>query len=485
MRSTVRLDLLVIFINHLHIMCRVRFGLTGIYFDSLEPSRPREEFTQPLIVSVPPVLHNKHGDVGPKAMRGGETQEQVNVATEAPNENQDCATENPCDSSSSSFRDEGCLSAKNLQTIHGSVGSKRVRNSVPSSSSSTSSASPSPSIDEVPIHALANSKINLQAPKHSKLIDLRKSPKNNYHLSKRHTSTSPERPTKAPPRKRVRFAMDEHESITLGHGVGSTSSSHSSDDSYTDPPSPGEPCDPFRGYYRRQAASNLYDTNGQRAGWGTQVAAEVAISEAATEMDDYDDFLNSEDGSEVDVQALPVQEYPRRTMQASVGGPKSYQRHHQGKTSPTAWSKQSGRVRDESRVVAQADEENVDIGLHLEESHANQRESVLQSQSLERLHYPKLRSGKGLPEPIFVIRPRFLSNVKGKGRPAGVSSGGRYCRDISKNRQQGTKGPPSCLTEAKAPDQNKPPIYRPPSITDDLKKDVVFDVGLDMLVRDV
>ena len=463
-------------------MCRVRFGLTGIYFDSLEPSRPREEFFQPLNVSVPPVLHNKHRDAGPEAMSDEEIQEKVIVPTEIPNDNQDCTTKNLSESSSLTPKDEGCRSTKKVKTIHAFLGSKRVRKSVSSSSSSasTSSVSPPPSSDEDRIHDLAYSKINLRAPKRSKLIDLRKTQKHHHNSSKRHTSTSPEGPIKAPPPKRVRFAMDEHESITPSYGVGSTSSSHSSDDSYTDPPSPPEPCDPFRGYYRTPAASNFHDTNGQGAEWGTRVAAGVA-----TDMDRYDDFLDSEDGSEVDVQALPVKRCPQRTMHADVGGPKSNQRHHQNNTAPTAWSKQSGRVTDQSCAVAQNDERNVDNGLHLEESHANQREYVLRPQAHEQLRYPKLRSGKDLPEPIFVVRPRFLSDAKGKGKPAGIFSGGRYSRDISKNRQEGTKGPPSCLTVAKAPNKNKTPKYRPPSTTDDLKRDVEFDVDLDMLIRDV
>ena len=477
-----RLNLLVIHIDHLRTMCRVRFSLTGIYFDSLEPSRPREEFLQPLIVSVPPVLHNKHGDAGPEAMSGGGNQERVIVPIEIPNEKQDCTTKNVSDSSTSSSREEGYRSTRKVSTIHASVGSKRVRNSVSSSSSSasTSSVSPPPSSDDDLIHGLANSETNLGAPNRSKLIDLRKTQKDHHNSTKRHTSTSQEGPTKAPPAKRVRFAMDEHESITPSHGVGGTPSSHSSDESYTDPPSPKEPRDPFRGYYRTPAASNLYNTNGQGAEWRTQFAAGVA-----TEMDSYDDFLDSEDGSEVDIQALPVKRCPPRTMHADVGGPKFNQRHQQSNTAPTVWSKQSRGFIDQSCVVAQNDDGNVDNGLHLQDSHANQRGTVLRPQSQELLRYPQLRSGKDLPEPIFVLKPKFLSNAKGKEKPARTVSGGRYSRDISKNRQEGTRGPPSGLTVAKGPNKHKNSKYRPPSVTDDLKRDVEFDVGLDMLVRDV
>ena len=461
-------------------MCRVSFGLTGIYFDSLEPSRPREEFFQPLIVSVPTVLHNKHGDAGPEAVNGGEIQEKVIVPTEIPNDNQDCTTKNLSDSSTSSSREEGYRSTKKVKTIHASVGTKRVRNSVSSSSSSasTSSVSSPPSSDEDRIHNLAKSEINLREPKRSKLIDLRKTQKGHRNSSKRHTSTSPEGPTKAP--KRVRFAMDEHESITPSHGISSMSSSHSSDDSYTDPPSPTQPCDPFRGYYRTPAVSKFYETNGQGAEWRTQVAAGVA-----TDIDIYDDFFDSEDGSEVDFQALPVKRCPQRIMHAGVGGPKFNQRYHQSNAASIIRSKQSGRVIDQSCVVAQNDERNVDNGIHLQESHANQRESVSRSPSHEQFRYPKLRSGKDVPEPIFVVKPRLLSNAKGKGKPAGIISDGGYNREIPKNRQGSTKGPPSGLTIAKGPNKHKTPKYQPPSVTDDLKTDVEFDVGLDMLVRDV
>ena len=407
-------------------MCRVRFGLTGIYFDSLEPSRPREDFFQPLIASVPPILQNKQGDAGLEAINGGEIQEKV--ATEVPKNNQDGPTKNPSDSSS--FRAEGCRSTKKIKPIHASVASKQERNSVSSSSSSASSllVSSLPSSDE----ELANSRNKFQAPKPPKRIDLRTTQRRHRKSTKRHTGISPGGLTRPPPAKRVRFAMDEEKTITPSHTVNSTSSSHSSDDSYTDPPSPTEPCDAFGGYYRTPGVSKSYDTNGQVAGWRMQVPAGLE-----TDMNIYDGFLDSEDGSEVDVQALPVRRRLRKTVQANVRDPD--QRHHQNNAAPNAGSKQSGRIMDQFCAFAENDESIVDKGLRSEKSHANRKQPVSRHHSREQLRYPKLRSGKDLPEPIFVVRPRFLLHAKEKEKQADRFSSGGYSRDVPEKKQEGRK----------------------------------------------
>ena len=472
--------MLIIHFHQLPTMCRVRFGLTGIYFDALEPSRPREETFQPLIASIPLVLQNKHGDAESEAIRGGEVQEKVIVATEIPKNNEENTTKNLSDSSSSSSRDEGWCSTKKVKTNRASVGNKRVRNSVSSSSSSASSSSVSSALssDEDQIHKLTNAKPNLHAPKPSKLIELPTTQKRHQRSFKRHTSTSPGGLTKTRPAKRVRFAMDEQESITPSHAAGSPSSSHSSDDSYTDPPLPIEPYGADGGYHRTPPAAKSYETNAQiAAGWRMRLPAGVE-----TDVDSYDGLLDSEDGSEVDVQALPVKRRPQRAVQAHTKNLTSGQRRYQNNAAPATWSKQSGRVVDQSCVVAENDESNVDSGLHLEEAHASQDRLV---SSRNRLSYPKLRSGKDLPEPIFVIRPKFLSEAKEKRKPAGSLSGGGYGRDIASNRHEGRKAPPSRPTRVKAPNSNVTPKYRRPSVTDDLQGGVEFDESLDMLIRDV
>lgn len=460
-------------------MCRVRFGLTGIYFDSLEPSRPREESFQPLIASIPPVLQNKQGVSVPEAIKGGEIPEKLVISAEIARNDQDSTTKSKSlsDSSSSSFRNEVCHLAKNAKTNYASVGSKRVRNSSLSSSVSASSVSSPPSSDEDRVQAFAKSEVELQARKSSKLINSRTTQKRHKHPSRRHTRTCPRGLTKVPPAKRVRFAMDVQESITPSHDADGTSSSHSSDDSYTDPPSPSELYDAFDRYYRTQGASRSHDMNGQIAGRRTPIPGEVE-----TDIGGYDGFLDSEDGSEVDAQVLPVKRRPPRTVQAVVGNLISDQQHHQSNSTPVPYSKHSGRVMHQSLVNL---ESNVNNGLHLKESQASRKQPVSPPQSREQLRYPKLRSGKDLPEPIFVVKPKVLSNAKEKEKPAGRWSNGEHSRDISNNGHEGVETPAPRSARIKIPEKNKTPKYRAPSVTDELKRDAEFDEGLGMLIREV
>ena len=463
--------LLIDHFGHFPTMCRVRFGLTGIYFDSLEPSRPREEFFQPLIASIPPVAQNKQGDTVPEAMDGGEIKENVVTAMEVTKNNRNGITKSLRDSLS---RGESRPSAKKAKTNHASVGSKRVRNSVSPSSSSVSSPTSS---DEDPFHHLVTSKFNLQAPKP---INLRTTQKRSKKPSKRHNSTSPGGLTKAPPAKRVRFAMDLQERIIPSDDCGGTSSSHSSDDSYTELPSPTEPYDAFGGLHRSPGASRSHNTNGQITGWRTRIPAEVG-----TNIDGYDGFLQSEDGSEADVQALPNKRRPPKNVQAVAQGLTSDQRLHQNNSTPFTWPKRSGQVTDQLRAIASDLESNVDDGSNLKKSHASQKKPESWARSREQLRFSMLRSGKDLPEPIFVVRPRFLSDTKRKGKPAGRLSRSRYSRDNSKNAHEGTRTSSLCTTRVNGPKKSKTANYRPPSATDDSKRDVEFDEGLGMLVRDV
>lgn len=458
-------------------MCRVKFGLTGIYFDSLEPSRRREDFFQPLTASVPLVLQDKQGEAVPEAINGGENKEGVVVTAEIPNSDQDRTTKD-LSSSSSSSRDEGCRWAKKEKKNHASVGSKRVRNPIPSSSSSASSSSASspPSSDEERFQKVANGETDLRTPEPSKLINSRTTQKPNVKPYNCPTSTSL---GKAPPAKSVRFAMDVQESVTLSDDTGGMSSSHSSDDSYTDPPSPTEPYDAFGGYYRTTGASRSRNMNGQVAEWGMRMQAGVKNDldgyDGCDGFDGFDGFHDSEDGSEVDVQALPVRRRPPRTVQATAKGLTSDRQHHQNSSIPAAWSKPSGRVTDPSRPVSGDPESNVDNGLHLGEAHASQKQPVVPPKSREQSGYPKLRSGKDLPEPIFVVRPKYLSDAKEKGKPAGRLSNSGYGKDHPKDVQETTKTSPPHPTLKKAPKENPPPKYRHLSVTEELKRDNGFD----------
>lgn len=461
-------------------MCRVRFSLTGIYFDSLEPSRPREEVFQPLMSALPPVVRNRQRDAVSKVIESGAIRADA-VSIKIISENADAGgqtqtTADQSDSSSSTPRDEegqGQPGPKNAKTIRASIGSKRARDSSLSLSlSSFSSSSSSVTCEEDEIHESANNKISRIASKNSKHVN---SP----------THKSPEKPSqvenpkylgrsrKAPPAKRVRFAMDVQETILPSDNASDTSSSHSSDDSYTDPPSPTEPYDAFAGYCRNPGASRSRRMNGRIAGSKMRF---LPLEEDAN-ADGTNGFLDSEDGSEVDVQGLPVRGRPQRTVRAGATGQKSDQQHHQNSSTSLARSKPLGRVTDESRVMGGGLEGNVDGGLHLEKSHLSQERPVSPLRSVGQLRYPKLRSGKNLPEPIFVVRPRWLLDAKEKGMPADMLKSRRHSRGFSKNESEGMK--------VKNPKKTKNPIYRAPSVSDDLKRDVEFDEDLGLLIRDV
>lgn len=456
-------------------MCRVKFGLTGVYFDSLDPIRPREELFQPLIVAIPPVAQNKQGNTVPKKIDNEGSEANFMKATGISMNDEDNIIINPSDSSSSSTstsrNNHGRRLAGNTKTNHASVGSKRGR------SSSVSSSSSPPSSDGDQVHISPNTKTSLQAAKPVSLHTTRKS---NNKSSKRHISTPVQGLTKGPPAKKVRFAMDVQENIIPSDYASDTSSSHSSDDSYTDPPSPTEPYDAFAGYYRASGASGSHRIHGRVAGSRIRFPAEEDMN-----TDGADFFLGSEDGSEVDVQGLPVKARPPTAVRAAGKSQSLDQRHHQDSSAPLARSRHSGRVMEESRVMAGGLERSVDGGLHLQQSHASQKQSVSPLRSSGQLRFPRLRSGKILPEPIFVVRPRFLSDAKETGKPAHILKSSRYSRGISQNGHEGTKTLPPRPARVKASKKNKVPKYQFPSVSEDLKEDAEFDKDLGLLVRDV
>ena len=459
-------------------MCRVKFGLTGVYFDSLEPTRPREELFQPLIVAIPPVAQNKKGVIVPKKIESEaneESEAKVVKTTGISKNDEDTIIINPSDSSSSSTstsrNNHGRRLAGNTNTNYAPVGSKRVR------SFSVSSSSSPPSSDEDQVHLSPNTKPSLQAAKPVSLHTTRKS-KNKP--SKRHTSTPLRRLTKGPPAKRVRFAMDVQENIITNHDASDTSSSHSSDDSYTDPPLPTEPYDAFAGYYRTPGASGSHRMKGRVGGSRMRFLAEEDMN-----TDGADGFLGSEDGSEVDVQGLPVKGRPPTAVRAAGKSRSLNQRHHPDSSTPLARSRHSGRAMEESRIMAGGLERNVDGGLHSEQSQASQKQSVSPLRSSGQLRFPRLRSGKILPEPIFVVRPRFLSDAKEKGKPANILSSTGYSRGVLQNGHEGTKTLPPRPARVKASKKNKIPKYQFPSVSEDVKEDAEFDRDLGLLVRDV
>ena len=448
-------------------MCRVRFGLTGMYFDSLEPNRPREDFFQPLIASIPPVAQSKPRDAMPKAIDGEPVQENVLIVTKDPNDGQAGTTEDPRNSSCS--YGEGFPLAKKAKTNSALGSSSPSSPSLSSSSSLASSSSPPPpSSNEAQIQKSPKSKVSFQAPKPSKSINPGTTQECSNKSFKRQTSTSPGGLTKAPPAKKVRFAMDVRENIIPSDDADDTSSSHSSDDSYTDPPSPTEPYDAFGGYYRTPGASRSHYRNGHIADGRMQIPV----------GDGYDGLLDSEEGSEIDIQGLPVKTHLPRSKQAAAKG-QGPDQHHQNHSTSLAQSKYTGKV------MAGGLQSITDSGLRVGKSHATGNRPVLSPQSGKQLHYPKLPSGKTPPEPIFVVRPRFLSNAKDKRKSANKLGRSGYNNGISEIGHLGTKTLPLSPVEVKAPKRNRHSKHRPPSVSDDTKRESEFDEDLGMLIRDV
>ena len=471
------LYLLIVLCANLLTMCRVRFGLTGIYFDSLEPSRPREEFVQHLIVSTPPVAQSKPGNTVPKTVDSGKFQDKVMTAKDFVEHQQDGLIY-PSDSSSSLLRAEagGCL-MKDARTNHEIVGSEQVWNSGSTSISSLSrsSASSPPASDEDQSQKVTSSKIDIQALK--PLNDSRISRKHIQKPCKRQKFTPPERFTNPPSTKRVRFAMDLPKPVLPSQDRSSKSSSNSSDDSYTDPPSSIVPHNAFGNYHRTFFRSR--GTNEQIDGWKIRTPAETEDSQ-----DDYNGFLNSDDGSEVDVQGLSVKARPPKSVQATKG-PKLDQGYHQNTPTSLTRSERFTMIMDPSQDVPGGLESSVDSGIHSEKSHVSEKRLVTSSCAGGQLRLPKLRSGKNLVEPIFVVRPRFSSHAKEERKPADSSSGSGCSRGTSKNGGGNTKTSLSHPVRVKASKEKKSLKQCPPPFDNDLMEDVEFDEDLGMLIRDV
>lgn len=180
--------------------------------------------------------------------------------------------------------------------------------------------------------------------------------------------------------------MDTGDAMISNHHVSDTSSSHSSDDSYTDPPSPVEPYDAFSGYYRAPGASRThedkYDTASLLARWQQEEAFGT------------DWLFDSGEGSEVDVQDLPVKNTPLKITHYNGIRLQSDRMHPNTSLTP---SKRLGRG---PQGLAWDLEGEIGIrrdcaGLHPMESRSQRRKSAMPRHPDEG---PK-RSGKNFLEP--------------------------------------------------------------------------------------
>ncbi|KAM0797018.1 hypothetical protein BDR22DRAFT_497810 [Usnea florida] len=443
-------------------MCRIRFGLTGVYFDPLEPNRPREESFQSWNVTRPPFPQNEQEDAVIKSIGDGAITEKTPTAAPHP-KNRQGITKTPLNSSLSTRNERNGVWATSAGSNHVCIEIERDRDPLSSSSSlissssfSSSSVSSPPSSDEDQVQKAVKGKRSLQGSSPPKLVNSQITQRNNSNQFKRHTSTPLREPTKPPPTKRVRFAMDIQERTTTSDNASDTSSSRSSDDSYTDPPSPTEPHDAFAGYYRAPGASKFQHLRGRTAIPGMQLPPD---EETNTERLNglLNPVLDSEDGSEVDVQNLPVKGRPLRTLRATGKG--------QSDSTLLSRSAVSGTVLEPSRLIPGGLQRNINTGLTLERSHASQK----------LLRYLKLRSGKNLSEPIFVVRPRFLSSIEESKKPADLSGGSRHGSGTSKSLNEDTrKTSLPRPAQFKAAKRSKKARYNLPAMGEETKRDGNF-----------
>ena len=461
-------------------MCRIRFGLTGVYFDPLEPSRPREESFQPWIVTVPPLPQNGQEHAVLKSIGDGEFTEKTPTASGHP-KNRQGITKTPLDSSSSTRNKRNGLLAKNVGRNHAGVEIERDRDPLSSSSSLTSSSSLSsssvsspPSSDEDQVPKAVKGKRSLRGSSSPKLVNSQIAQRNNSNQFKRHPHTPLREPTKPPPAKRVRFAMDIQERTTPSDNASDTSSSRSSDESYTDPPSPTEPYDAFAGYHRAPGVSKFQRLSGRMARSGIQLPPDEETN--AEGLDGLlDGVLDSEDGSEVDVQNLPVKGRPPRTLRATRKGRSPNCRNRQSDSTLPSRSAVSGTVTDPSLLIPGGLQRNINTGLNLEGSHASQKQPMPSLRSNGQLRCPKLRSGKNLPEPIFVVRPRSLSSIDELRKPADVLGGRRHGSGTSKTlNEDPRKTSLPRPAQMKAAKRSKNAGYNLPAVGEETKRDGDF-----------
>lgn len=380
-------------------MCRVRFGLTDIHFEECRPSLPRESYYRPLVAAIPSIVEKKQEKFVSSSIAKGVT-EKKDVVGAIPNV---CIAKPYCwpeemkrsqssgvkafdgsarsSSSSSSLRNEDGPSrtGTRVKLQAPTTGIKRPRTSSLSSSSLSDGNRPC-----VPTNNSTKQSVTIPALL-SKLASPTK-PKCNTKCTKASALKSTKKSGKAPPTKKVRFVMDMGDTMVPDHPVSDTSSSHSSDESYTDPPSPAEPYDAFSGYYRAPGASRIrgdrYDAASLLARWRQE-------EEIGTDW-----LFDSGEGSEVDVQDLPVKNTPLKIAHCNGIRLQSNRIHPNTSLCP---SKRPGRGPQglacdlENEMSSSGD----CAGLHQMESHLQRRKSAMTCHPGEG----PTRSGKDFLEP--------------------------------------------------------------------------------------
>ena len=375
-------------------MCRVRFGLTDIHFDECRPSLPRESYYQPLVVAIPSTVEKRQGKSGSRLIARGVTVKK-DVVGATPNVGITRSYKKSRNSGVKAFDGSARSSSSLSSLLRDDDGSKstgtRVKPKAPSTGvkrpRTLSSSSSSLSDENWPHKPTKNAtRQSVTTPAVLPKLASPTKTKCNIKCTKASALKTTKKSSKAPSTKKVRFVMDMGDATIPHHPVSDTSSSHSSDVSYTDPPSPVEPYDAYSGYYRAPGASrthgNKYNTASLLARW-------------QREEDFGTDWLfDSEEGSAVDVQHLPVKNTPLKLMHYNGIRLRSDRMHPNISLAPL---KRPGRG--PQGMAWDLESEMMDrrhcAGLQPMESHLQRRESVMSRHPVEG---PK-RSGKKVLEP--------------------------------------------------------------------------------------
>ncbi|MCJ1461174.1 hypothetical protein MMC28_011556 [Mycoblastus sanguinarius] len=262
--------------------------------------------------------------------------------------------------------------------------------------------------------------------------------------------------------------MNVEDNVIPSNVPSSSSSSHFSDDSYIDPPLP-EPCDAFSG---DNCTPGTFKPHRNEA----QMQKAVARCLSDGEIDTHG-FLDSDEGSDVDAEALPLKAGTLRTARAVGRSPTPAQRlPSESQMSRVQAETASGKP---ERIAGSELESNiVNAGRRSAKPHTQLFLSIPPLHSSKSLHYSKLRSGKRPPEPIFVVRSRILSKVKGTDEAKTVLPKNGASVDSLMDGYRGQNTSQRRLAQTKSAKKGKSEGYKPPSVSDDVENEQQYDPDL-------
>ena len=458
-------------------MCRVRFGPTGMHFYDLGTEAPQPRIPgarQPSNVALPSTVNKVRPDATPSQLDRGKPQQGNEGASVFGPPGEIVRSDvrwkmNEAPLPGEAGRHSPAAKQVNEQISTRATQWESMRRPSPDSpsysvsiSSSSSSGSPPSSVSSLDNDFYHNSLEKFPYQRLSASAAISDKPQKRSvqpYKHKHHRSTGLKsclKPNTAPNAKKVRFAMPKQERL-LPYDDLSDGSSHSSYESNTDPPLPESAVRP-PGFHARCTSKARKEA--------------CHVANAAT-------FLESEDGSCMDISEVPAGRTVQRAARPSYKG---YQR-------------------DADHVGA-----DIDLGYHgrrsekaVEETHQWDLESIAESnvddgKGLSTFHGKsihlrsdgswdaRLRSGELIPEPIFVLRTDSVAYRRKKTSQSLRSRSGRESSvDDTKDQVRESKHSPLGLSYMTKSNRERLKAHRPPTVEDD----TVIDVKTGVRFRDV